>query len=161
MTDYILFVLQEGNFQSRSMLVPAESFLKVREEEYKMLKDFSVKTAAKILGDEYVVIDNLIIQKIIFNNNIGSYEKKPYTSFCSNLMTYADGLSDDCYLDMKDQEWYDNSVINLCEGFEHVRNYVECKNLNVIDEENINIIDSFLILEKTVHTKSNKCHKKN
>ncbi len=37
----LLFVSREANFQSRTMLIPMEEFLKVRQEEYNLLKNYS------------------------------------------------------------------------------------------------------------------------
>lgn len=35
---YILYVAQEANFESRTMLIPMEEFLKVRQDDYHLLK---------------------------------------------------------------------------------------------------------------------------
>lgn len=152
-TDYILFVLQEGNFQSRSMIVPTQLFLKVRQEEYNTLKQYSVKTTAGINDKEFTVVDNLIIQPIVFDGNIGTPKKKPFTDFYHQLLGYADGMDEGCYYDTKDKEWYDDAIIQLCQGFNHVENYLKCKYMTEKAGEYVNITESFLFLEKNLKSK--------
>jgi hypothetical protein len=65
-------------------------------------------------------------------------------------MRYADGLDEskfvhaialdeNCYLEMKDKTWYDQSKGGFCKGFNHIKNYKEWVNKP-------NIINSFLVL---------------
>src|SRR5688572_20180772 len=137
--DYILFVGQEANFQSRSMLIPAEEFLKVRNDDYLLLKRCSIKDRIFTINGINHKIDNLLIQNVIWSGNRGSYEKHEYTTIVGQLTQYADGMEEDCYFDMKDKEWYDNAMCNLCRGFNHVKNYTKLKN-----STKYNIVDSFL-----------------
>lgn len=149
-TDYILFVLQEGNFQTRSIIVPTKLFLQARQKDYDILKQYSVKTTAGINDKEFTVIDNLIIQQIVFDGNVGTPKKKPFTDFYHQLLSYANGLNDGYYYDTKDIDWYDNSLIQLCEGFNHVENYLKCKYMTKKSGTYLNITDSFLFLEKNI-----------
>lgn len=152
-TDYILFVLQEANFQSRSMIVPTKLFLKARQDDYNILKQYSVKTTAGINDNEFTVVDNLIIQPIVYDGNCGTPKKKPFTEFYHQLLGYADGLEEDCYYNTKDTEWYDNAIIQLCQGFNHVENYLKCKYMTEKAGAYVNITDSFLFLEKNLKKK--------
>lgn len=55
MHNYILFVLQEANFQSRSIIVSTELFLNARNEEYLMLQNNSTTTITEISKYKRVV----------------------------------------------------------------------------------------------------------
>jgi hypothetical protein len=155
-----LFIIQEANFQSRSMIVPAEDFLKVRKAEYEILRSYSVKASVGVNDQEFTVIDNLIVQPVIFENNVGTYKNLPFTEFCGLLRGYADGMDEGCYYDMKDKEWYDSAVISLCTGFNHIENYLKCKYSPQSASCPFTIFDSFLVLEKTMH-KRKDIHKVN
>lgn len=146
MTDYILFLGQQGNFQTRSMLIPAKEFLEARNEDYQLLKKSSKKFTFIIDNIKHEV-DNLLLQNIVWNGNYGTSETHQYSDICHKLTCYADGLDDDQYYDLKDKEWYDKTPTNLCGGFNHIKNYTELKNLKKHKDQNINIIDSFLVLE--------------
>jgi len=151
--EFILFIIQESSFQSRSILVPATKFLNVRRDEYNLLKSWSTKYK----GDNCPPLSpltptpNLIIQKITFTGNYGTYDEHPHTSFCSIMRGYAYGLDDGCYYNMADQDWYDNSLISLCGGFDHYNNYLKCIKKY---QHTIIIIDSFLILEQNIYVGS-------
>lgn len=146
MTDYILFISQEGNFQSRSMLIPAQEFLKVRQEDYDLLKRSSSSYTFKIDNTEYVV-DNLLLQNYIWTKNFGTSERHEYTELCGTLTWYACDAEKNCYSKMKDKEWFDSAICNISRGFNHVKNYSELKNMKEYKGKPINIIDSFLVLE--------------
>jgi hypothetical protein len=152
-TEYILFIIQEANFQSTSMMVPYEDFLKVRKDDYDILKAHSVKASVGVNDQEFTVIDNLIVQTIIREGNIGTYKKLPFTDFCHILHGYAYGMDEGFYYDMKDKEWYDKALTSLCTGFNHIENYLKCKYAPQSTSCPFTIMDSFLILDKTIHKK--------
>lgn len=148
MAEYILFVGQCGNFQSRTMLIPYKEFIKVREEDYNMLKKHSKKAKFVIDGEEHLV-DNLLVIDYKWEGNSGGMVKTEYTTFCGELESYADGMDmydeetgkcENVYFDLKDKEWYDAAEINLGGGFNHIKNYTKLK-------QKYNPIDSFLVLE--------------
>jgi hypothetical protein len=60
----ILFVIQEANFCSRVLVVPAKAFLRARGEEYKTLKEYSSKNVPFKVGQQHAVVLNLLIQNI-------------------------------------------------------------------------------------------------
>lgn len=145
MGEYILYLAQQANFQTRSILIPAADFLAVRSDDYHILKNNSVKNYKfNIDGREYLV-DNLLLDNIIWDGNMGRHEKAVYTEICADLKQYADGMEDDQYIRLEDKAWYDNSKINLCKGFNHIKNFVACK--KKLENQGIKIIDAFLVLE--------------
>ena len=142
--DYILFLCQEANFQTRSILIPAKEFIDARKDEYEMLLSQSKKNISIIINDKEHIIDNLLIRNIIWKDGLGRPEIKPYTQFCGILCQYAYGLNANQYIDLRDKPWYDKSKINLCKGFNHVLNYTKCSKLA---SNKINIINGFLVLQ--------------
>jgi hypothetical protein len=133
--------------------VHTQLFLEARQKDYDILKQYSVRTTVGINNNEFTVIDNLIIQQIVFDNNIGIPKKKPFTDFYYQLLGYANGMDEGCYYDTKDAEWYDKALIQLCEGFNHVENYLKCKYMTEKSGARLNITDSFLFLEKNLKKK--------
>ena len=146
MTNYILFVIQEGGFQSRCMLIPSQEFLKVRQEDYDLLKRSSISYTFEIDKKSYIV-DNLILQNYICTKNYATSEIYEYTNLCETLTWYACGVDENCYSELKDKEWYDSAICNIASGFNHIKNYNKFKNMTEYKDKKINIIDSFLILE--------------
>ena len=43
--------------------------------------------------------------------------------------------------------WADNIIGNLCGGFNHIKNYITLKNLNEYQDDKIEIVEGFLVLE--------------
>ncbi len=152
MTDYILFVIQPANFQSRIMFVPIDEYLSVirRKNDYDLLKQHSLKNHKISINDTDYIIDNLLIINLVDGPMNGKmYEKTEYSDICSKLESYADGMDDDCYFDMDDKIWYDKSKILHNTGFNHIKNYAKYKNITKLKKKSVNIIDSFLVLEAT------------
>jgi len=149
--DYILFLGQEANFQTRSMLIPAKEFMEVRAEDYKLLKESAEKNYKFIIDGEEYVIDNILFQNYKEQGKgCFSQEQHEHSKVCNDLLRYADGMDDDWYCDMKDKVWYDKvPKTMLCNGFNHIKNYKFCKNITKIKGKDINIVDGFLVLEVT------------
>lgn len=149
--DYILYMAQEANFQTRSMLIPAKKFLSIpeRKQDYDILKNHSIKNYEFIIDGNKYVIENLLIEKMFpVKNDIGQIfqcEKTEYLSICGKLTHYADGVDE--YLDKDDDIWYDGAIIHFSTGFNHIKNYNKYKSITEIGEKKINIIDRFLVLE--------------
>src|SRR5690606_30846258 len=141
--EYILFVGQEANFQSRCMLIPAKEFIESRPDIYNLLKKRSIKNYTFRLNDKDYFIDNLLLQNYKREGSMGVPEKKDYSEFCWKLTNYADGMDEGNYFDIRDKQWYDKSIIIVGDnGFNHIKNYVNIKN-----KKEYNIIDGFLVLE--------------
>lgn len=130
------------------MLIPYESFIKVRKEDYELLKKHSIN---------YKEIENVLIQNYTWQNNTGKQTKHPYTYLCGILTSYADGgsswyneelnIEEQSYYDLKDKEWFDLAICNLTRGFDHFKNYNKLKNLTEYNKIPINIIEGFLVIE--------------
>lgn len=146
--DYILFMAQEANFQTRSILIPIVEFLKVRNDDYEILKKASKPKTFLIDNQEYTV-KNLLIQYFEpdkkYCNNGYSQLTSEYSLICNHLTHYADGMDKGCYFKMKDAIWYDKSIGNLCRGFDHVYNYKY-----ILEHSDKNIVDSFLVFEEDI-----------
>ncbi len=147
----LLFVSREANFQSRTMLIPMEEFLKVRQEEYNLLKNYSKSELFQLNdGSEYKVDNVLYIHYKKESKNCYSQIITPYLKFVNELTSYANGMDhydfetntvENCYFEMKDQIWYDLAKTNLCDGCNHVLNHKR------LLEEYPNIVESFLVLK--------------
>lgn len=146
--DYILFMAQEANFQTRSMLIPIVKFLLNRKNDYEILKKHSIKNYKFTIDNVDYIIDNLLIQKLIPHNTFTNgltCEDSEYRIICGELTHYADGM--DGYFDVDDENWYNDAICFFCGGFNHIKNYAKYKNKTIIKDKNVNIIDSFLVLE--------------
>lgn len=137
-TDYILFVLKDCNFQSRIALVPYNEFLKVRSEEYNFIKRCG----------------NIIVIPLVFEGNIGSYGKTDITDVDHLIKFYTEPPVDGCYLDEKDFIWSENCIYNplgMFPGFNHYQNYERLKKMTKYKGRPVNIVDSYLFLEHTIN----------
>lgn len=147
--DYILFVGQEANFQTRTMLIPAKKFLSIKEnkEKYELLKTCADQ---KILNG--VSIENVIY--LTFDRSDGGYDlvTESHSKLCGEFLQracdYRHVLDEDEYI----EEWYKEAFTNLTTGFDHVNNYLECIKITQYMKTSINIIDSFLILNNIIYT---------
>ena len=144
MKDYILFLGQEANFQTRSLLIPHEEFISVpkRKNDYEMLKRSSVSCSFMIEGKKYDV-DNLLTINVVD----GFQEPTEYLKIVNDLMFYADPPLEDCYANIDDKVWYDESFLGFAHDFNHIKNHEHWKNVKEFEREPINIVDSFLVLE--------------
>lgn len=147
--DYILYMGQEANFQTRSMLIPAKKFLSVpkRKDDYEVLKKCSIKNYKFDIDKKTYVIKNLLTFNLVeVDKNMFKYEQTEYSKICGELLHYADG-SDYCFYE-EDEVWYGHTIGNFCGGgFNHIKNYDKFKTATKIKDHDINIIDSFLVLE--------------
>lgn len=149
---YILFVGQEANFAARKILIHYEEFLKVREEDYKILNECSK------------VVDGVktLFYRIKWNKNIGSIIQEKHTQICWTLSHYADiinhpsyyvsddndgGEGDIPYLDLKDKDWYEKSIKELDGNFDCLETYNEILKMKEYDGKPIEIVDGFVVLE--------------
>lgn len=140
MTEYILFIGQEGNFGARTILIPKKEFLQVRDKDFLLLQTYSQKN----IIINRVQIDNLLPQKIIWEGNYGKLKIEPYTNICEILKNYANG--EDYYSDMKDIIWYEKSIVGY-----HIQGAMEFDHIgiynNIMSSNQYNITDSFLYIE--------------
>ena len=147
--NYILFIGQEGNFQSRSILIPEKEFIEYNNDTYTLLKSKSIKNHVFSIDDDDYMIDNLLIQDYKIEGSMGKPVMTKYSEICWKLANYADGMEEDHYFDIKDKHWYDKSITNICGGFNHIKNYKKCRMMTTVKGKEINIVDGFLFLEAT------------
>lgn len=142
---FILWCNQEGNAQTRSLLIPADLLNKKRREQLEELKRYRIKECK-----EYNVI--LIDHVYSFDsqgNKIGvhvSERDKRADDIVVNISYYADWSHQYC-LDKEDEVWAFQSFDTLCRGFNHIKNFKELLTLKEWKGVPIEIVDSFLILE--------------
>ncbi len=139
MTKYILYLAEQGNFQSRSMLISYDEFIKSCKEDYDILKRCSTQNVKlPIDGTEYI-IDNLLTTE--YPDGGGALIVTEYSDITSALTHYAqEGPTRLVWGRERDEEWLSKSKFNLCNGFNHIQNYLNLKNKYDIEE-------GFLVLE--------------
>ncbi len=139
--DYILYVSQEANFQSRSMLIPAQTF--VTTAEYALLKEHAKPCTLRTNGQKYVV-DHLLLNNYVWEGWCGTCEKTSYTDVCHMLTGYADGMYDDPFDDgIVVEPWYPKAITNVCNGFNHLKNYTTWRYKKTYKGRDINVVDGF------------------
>jgi hypothetical protein len=148
--EYILFLAQEANFQTRSILIPKKEFLSnpFWKKRYNTLKNHSQSALIKYDNQDDVLVDNLLFQEWT-KNTIGLNQKKhPYTSICNDLIYYAHDYMEGYLKHKDDLEWFDKSITDFVRGFDHVQNYNHFKNKKIIQGKQVQIVESFLVLDK-------------
>lgn len=135
--EYILFVMQEANFYSRCILVPRKEFLEVRNEEFKFL----VESSYKNIETEGVLVKNLLLLEL----NNGEIKNQKWTSLINSLMQYSEWGMEIC--SSKDKIWMKDSLTRLKSDFNHLKTYQNNVKLRKYKKKEIDIVDSFLVLE--------------
>lgn len=143
--SYIALVLQEAGFQSRSILAPTDKFLEVRNKEYGLLKEHATDRVFTIKGVDYnvprVLVNNLSLEEGCLN--VYTCDKTPYLRATQMMLHYAD--ESDGLWDLKDYQWLNDSIFNVCGGFNHITNYLNL--LKTCKDKGVELFDSFLVLE--------------
>ena len=131
---YILFVAQEGTFETRSLLLPVDGMPRIIRDQLDILRQhakLSIVTS-KFNGQSYA-IDQLIIWK--------STDRSDYNNVIKQFINYANkGIKyfhdgDPQY----DSKWIRYVKFNLCSGFDHLKNFYYLRTLDIIED--------FLILQ--------------
>lgn len=161
--EYILYIAQDANFQSRSMLIPKNKLKEKRLNDINKLISLSECYDIKI-GDKDVELKNVVTVNYLYDNNYnhethcGSLshdpkDKEKYT-ITNHLTGYADfrtesdfNNNEKMYYDIDDKEWYDDAICDFVGGFDHIKNYIEYQNMTDLDGKKINIVNSLLVLE--------------
>ena len=143
--DYILFIKQEGNWGNQSIIIPYKEFLSVRSDDYKILKE----NTTSIITENKTKIDGVILEEIIWNGPVGISKKTEINRIIDYIITYH-RWADDFRTELNDKVWLDKSYENICEGTNHIDNFLRCRKLTKYNNKNINIVDSFLILPKHI-----------
>lgn len=147
MALYLLYCAQDAGFQTRSMLVPYDKYISSKDlvKDFDVLRQYAKQQVFVIDGTEYH-IDNLLLQNIVWDGGCGKMESTEYGEIVSRLTMYADGLDDD-QISPSACVWYDDTIINLCSGFNHIKNYCKLRNMTTFDDKPIKIVEGFLILQ--------------
>ena len=138
-TKYILFCAQEGNFQTRSMLIPYDLFKKSKRwEQFEKLKAYS--TFDNDLGG------HLCIEHVID----GQSADPDMGKFIDTLIHYAEWGAEIGYSDEDDKEWVDAIPFGLpaSMGFMHKDNFRIGMKLEEFAGKPIEIVEGILVLEK-------------
>lgn len=92
-----------------------------------------------------VIVDNVLYETLDHNRVIS----QEFSDICSDLYFYADN-PEICYLDIKDKIWYD-IAIPFIDGFNYdfdpITSYMRCREIKTIYEQDINIVQGWLILK--------------
>jgi len=150
MKKYILFCAQEGNFQTRSMLIPYDLFMKCepRVADLKTLRDHALNNVEFEHNGVKYIVDRLLIQNFTREGHCGHQDKMPFTQIINELTSYADSIMDDCYSHLYDKDWYDEAICDIASaGFNHLRNYCNFRNKTQYNGQSIEIVEGFLVLE--------------
>lgn len=160
--EYLLFIFQEGNFQSRSALIPAEPFLKLHKADWDLLKSHSREE----MLDGHLV-PNVLWEEIQWEGRSGRPVQAPFSNALYDLQGGVQGYP----RTEEDLTWcqYGNWVEGLfedeeeektrveaeiytdfCGGFDHVENFLEALKMTSIDSKPIRIVDSLLVLERNL-----------
>ena len=157
---YILFCIQESNFQTRSMLIPYDKIMLCEErvKDLEILRSHAEKNVEFDLNDgkEYIV-DNLLKQNYTCTERCGTQDHHPYTEIINDFTYYAEGYHDDIDFDGKrvihytksyDSVWVDGVICHIASsGFNHVKNFCKFRNYKVFKKKSIEIVEGFLVLE--------------
>ena len=147
---YILYCAQEGNFCTRSMLIPHDLIMKCEErvKDLQVLRDNASRNVMfKHRGREYVV-DQLLVQNITWDNNIGRPDDNPYREIIGSFTSYADGMAEGYLSERYDSVWANDIICHVAsEGFNDVVNYCNFRNKTQYRGTPIEIIEGFLVLE--------------
>jgi len=163
--EYILFLAQEANFQTRSILIPKKAFLAdpFWKERYDILKKNSKSVLIKYDDQEDVLVTDALFQKYVksaplsSSNDMlpieaqGCYKQfvHEYTKTCNDLMYYAHDFIG--VQRPEDIKWFDESFCEFATGFDHIQNYKYWSHINKMKGKDIKITDAFLLLDSIEH----------
>lgn len=148
--ECILFLSEEANFQSRTMLIPKNLFLSVRNDDYMLLKQHAIKQLFIVDNQEHIIDNVLYVYYKQETKTSLTQISSPYLQIVNELTGYAcentiyyDFNTDEReygYYDVNDEVWYPNAITNLCGGFNHVSNH------KYLLKKYPNISESFVVL---------------
>jgi hypothetical protein len=158
MMDYILWCGEEGNFATRSMLIPKELF-ESNPERARLLQEVRDHSVPRVfhhrdLGD--VFIDHWYTLKFEYNldeRGCGSAESRSL-ELVDTLTSQADWEYPIC----GHEDWFPESICCLFSGFDHIDTYYHLRHLKKWRGKDINIVEGFLCMEDR---KSNPFMKEN
>jgi hypothetical protein len=138
MEKYILFCAEEANFQTRSMLIPYDKYWS-NDSLFKCINCLLKISTCDIFtyGYEKVVVNNLIVRDSI---------NKQELELVDRMIAVASGVD---YEDLDEEtlDWYGQSYINLCNGFDHIANFKKLIKMKQYRKKDILIVHSILVLD--------------
>lgn len=150
-TKYILYCAQQANFQTRSMLIPYDLIMKCLErvKDLQVLRENTLHNVSFDHNGKKYVVDQLLIENITWNGNLGTYDETIFRNIISDLTGYANLIDDDCYFKEYDIGWSGHIISGIAsKGFNHVVNYCNFRNKTEYKGTPIEIVEGFLVLEK-------------
>lgn len=164
-SKYILFCAQEANFQTRSMLIPYELIMKCpkRVKDLEVLRTHAYKNVGVKPADIVYVVDQLLIQNVNMEYNydeqgeiiggVGQQDDTPYRDIVNHLIFYADDRDGRILYEYPEDEiWAPHAIRGIAScGFNHIANYLNFRNKTSYENNPIEIVEGFLVLETTNH----------
>lgn len=155
---YILYCAQEAGFCTRSMLIPYDKIMKCPERaaDLEVLRKNSLKDVKFTHKNKEYVVDNLLNVNIMWENNIGSQQPSEFIHIITDFTQYAEFGVDDYngekfYSKKYDSCWADDIICNVvANGVDHVSNYCTLRNKTFDDDNYVNIVEGFLVLENHI-----------
>lgn len=148
--EYILFLSQEGNFQTRTMLIPRSLFLSVRQDDYNTLKQHATKQVFTIDNKEYTIDNVLFVHYVQCGKTSLKQVDSPFLKIINELTGYADENTTihdpetDAvvygYYNEHDEVWYPKAITRLGGGFDPILCH------QYLLETYTSIVESFMII---------------
>jgi len=171
MQKYIGFVIEDANFQSRTIIIPISDLSEYRRQQIEIAKRTANEYNVAILGhdDNLVHITHLFYNDIVWTYNydengrkIGGIGKtisdiKPWYLLMMDMQQYGDcGFKDvdedlnpvDILIHDDDIKFADTSICNLTDGFDHVANYNTIQKMTEWEGKPIEMECVFLVLDR-------------
>ena len=123
MEKYIFVCIQDGPFETRSILIPCS---KLRSETKEILVNATQKYGEMFLG-----INAIVINLVTHESGIGRVadpKQNDKNALYYELTMLADGITD-CLFPLTDEgilhhkEWYSGAKTQICRGFDHIKNF--------------------------------------
>jgi hypothetical protein len=139
MEKYILFCAEEAHFQTRTMLIPYDKYWS-NDSLFKWINNLLKISTCDIFtcGYDKVVVDNLIVRESI---NFQDLEHVDRMIAMASGVDYED-------LDEETLDWYGQSYINICNGFDHIANFKKLLKMKEYRKKDIMIVYGILVLDK-------------
>jgi len=131
--QYILFILQECRFETRSLLLPVE---KITEEDLQLLRNSCDYDFIFYKKDDEFIIEQLVIVDYDYEYDFPEGWVQKRTAY-SQILREISRLSD----------FGTNPLCGFAGGFDPIQSYIQARNMKQFKGENIEIVEGFLILE--------------
>jgi hypothetical protein len=102
-----------------------------RVKDLEILRTNSLKSFKFEHRRETYIVDQLLVQNITWENNMGKLDHTPFTKIVHEFTEYADRLYDDRIFKLYDEEWSKKIITNIAsKRFNHMLNYCNFRNRN-------------------------------